>query len=77
MRASGSGGPAGPSHHALLLDHDERDGVGGLVTVVGGTLTTARRVAEAASDLVCNKLGVVEPCRTADEPLPGAASARR
>ena len=60
----------------LLVDHEERDGVGGLITVIGGKVTTARRMAQAASDLVCDKLGVVEPCRTADEPLPGAASAR-
>ena len=60
----------------LLIDHEERDGVGGLVTVVGGTPTISRRVAEVASDLLCNKLGVVEPCRTAEEPLPGAAGAR-
>jgi glycerol-3-phosphate dehydrogenase len=64
------------SRDYLLIDHEERDGVGGLVTVVGGTPTISRRVAEVASDLLCNKLGVVEPCRTAEEPLPGAAGVR-
>lgn len=60
----------------LLLDHEERDSVGGLITIVGGKVTTARRMAEAVSDLVCAKLGVDAPCRTAEEPLPGAASER-
>ncbi len=70
-------GPEGrESRDYLLIDHEERDGVGGLITVVGAAPTTSRRVAEVASDLLCNKLGVVEPCRTADEPLPGAAGAR-
>jgi glycerol-3-phosphate dehydrogenase len=60
----------------LLVDHEERDGLGGLITVIGGKVTTARRMAQAASDLVCDKLGIVEPCRTADEALPGAAGAQ-
>jgi glycerol-3-phosphate dehydrogenase len=29
-------------------------------------------MAEATADRVCDRLGVSEPCRTADRPLPGA-----
>ncbi len=60
----------------LLIDHEARDGLGGFVTIVGGKVTTARRMAEAVADLICAKLGVDAPCRTAEEPLPGAAARR-
>ncbi|MFD1633861.1 FAD-dependent oxidoreductase [Haloplanus ruber] len=53
-----------------LLDHAD-EGVEGLVTVVGGKLTTYRRMAEATADVVCDRLGVDAACRTADRPLPG------
>ena len=36
-----------------VLDHAQRDGVGGLVTVVGGKFTTYRLMAERAADVVC------------------------
>jgi glycerol-3-phosphate dehydrogenase len=54
-----------------LLDHDD-DGAAGLFTVVGGKLTTYRKMAEATADRVCDRLGVSAACRTADRPLPGA-----
>lgn len=60
----------------LLIDHEEQDSVGGFVTIIGGKVTTARRMAEVTSDLICRKLGVEAVCRTADEPLPGAAARR-
>ena len=41
-----------------------RDGVGGLVTVVGGKFTTYRLMAERAADAVCAQLGVTKPCVT-------------
>jgi glycerol-3-phosphate dehydrogenase len=53
------------------LDH-AADGIENLVSVVGGKLTTYRRIAAATADLVCDRLGVDEPCETADRPLPGA-----
>ncbi len=64
------------SRDFMLIDHEERDSLGGLITIIGGKVTTARRMAEAVSDLVCNKLGVTARCRTADEPLPGAEGRR-
>ena len=51
--------------HALL-DHSERDGVDGFVTITGGKWTTYRMMAEHTADLVCRKLGTERPCRTAD-----------
>ncbi len=53
-----------------VLDHAELHGVENFVTIVGGKLTTFRRMAEDTVDMVCAKLGVTEPCTTADEILP-------
>ncbi len=53
-----------------VLDHASRDGVAGLVTVVGGKLTTYRLMAERAADIVCQDLGVDKPCRTKEFVLP-------
>ncbi len=60
--------------HAVL-DHAARDGVEGLVSVVGGKFTTFRLMAEEAVDLAGRKLGSPRPCRTADTPIdpPGRA----
>lgn len=54
----------------FVLDHEERDGVEGFVTITGGKLTTCRLMAEQTVDLVAEKLGVDAPCRTHLEPLP-------
>jgi glycerol-3-phosphate dehydrogenase len=59
-----------------LLDHAERDGVQGFVTITGGKTTTFRLMAEAAVDAVCAHLGVDRPCRTHEEPLPGSEEGR-
>jgi len=53
-----------------VLDHRQRDGVGGLVTVVGGKFTTYRLMAERAADLVCSQLNVTAPCVTKEFILP-------
>src|SRR6201995_1417187 len=57
--------------HALL-DHEQRDGIGGFVTITGGKLTTYRMMAEETVDAVCKHLGVTRPCTTKTEPLPGS-----
>jgi glycerol-3-phosphate dehydrogenase len=56
-----------------VIDHARRDGLRGLVTVVGGKLTTCRLMAEQAVDVVCQQIGNDKPCTTAAEPLPQAA----
>ncbi|RYL93084.1 anaerobic glycerol-3-phosphate dehydrogenase subunit A [Sporolactobacillus sp. THM7-4] len=53
-----------------LIDHGERDGLNGLITITGGKLTTFRLMAEKTVDLVCQKLDVHSPCRTREEVLP-------
>ncbi len=58
----------------VLLDHEKRDGVGGLVTITSGKWTTYRKMAEVTADLVCEKVGVQRPCRTHLEVLPGNGS---
>jgi glycerol-3-phosphate dehydrogenase len=57
--------------HALL-DHVQRDGVHGIVTITGGKLTTCRLMAEETVDAVCRHLGEDRPCRTAATSLPGS-----
>ncbi|NJP06680.1 MAG: FAD-dependent oxidoreductase [Chloroflexaceae bacterium] len=54
-----------------LLRHDERDGVGGMLSIVGGKWTTYRLMAEQAVDVIAQELGVTRPCRTHEEVIPG------
>lgn len=60
------------SRGIVCLDHAKRDGLEGFVTITGGKLMTYRLMAEEATDLVCSKLGVNRPCKTAEIPLPGS-----
>ena len=55
-----------------IVDH-ERDGLAeGIVSVLGAKYTTARRLAELATNLVCRKLGRSDArCRTRETPLVG------
>jgi glycerol-3-phosphate dehydrogenase len=57
--------------HALL-DHRERDGVAGFLTITGGKLTTYRLMAKDTVDAVCRQLGQDRECTTATERLPGS-----
>lgn len=51
----------------------EHQNVSGLISIVGGKLTTYRSLAEQAVDMLGQKLNrTLEPCATADVPLPGA-----
>jgi glycerol-3-phosphate dehydrogenase len=54
-----------------LLDHSEREGINGLLTITGGKWTTFRLMAEATVDKVCEHLGTERPCHTATTPVPG------
>ncbi len=65
------------SRDFALLDHADRDGLGGLTTIVGGKLTTHRLMAEATADAVCAALGVGAACRTARLPLRAADDRER
>jgi glycerol-3-phosphate dehydrogenase len=52
-----------------VLDHAERDGVAGLLSIVGGKLTTFRLMAQRTADVVCRLLGVEQASTTATTPL--------
>jgi glycerol-3-phosphate dehydrogenase len=67
-------GGRGASRSFALLDHEQLEGVAGLVSIVGGKLTTYRHMAEAVSDCVAAKLGVQAECATATTPLRAAHS---
>lgn len=60
------------SRGIVLLDHQERDGLSGFVTITGGKLMTYRLMAEWTTDLICKKLSVDKQCETANKPLPGS-----
>jgi len=62
------------SRGIVLLDHEIRDGIPGFITITGGKLTCYRLMAEKATDLICRKLDVNKPCRTAELALPGSES---
>jgi len=64
-------GGRGISRGFFLLDGAE-EGAENFLSVVGGKLTTYRLMAEATADAVCERIGVDEPCATAETPLPGA-----
>lgn len=58
------------SRGMALLDHSCKDGVDGIITIVGGKLTTFRYMAEKTVDLLAEKLGVSAKCTTMDEIVP-------
>lgn len=52
------------------LDHGATDGLEGMISIIGGKLTTFRQMAEKVVDVVCAKLNVTTPCATATTVLP-------
>lgn len=56
--------------HAVV-DHVARDGIGRLLTMSGGKLTTLRLMAQDLVDAMCTQLGDERPCTTASERPPG------
>ena len=50
-------------------DHGRRDGLEGLVSLIGGKATTLRAMAEAAADRICELTGRRSACRTREVPL--------
>ncbi len=60
------------SRGIVCLDHEQRDGLAGFITITGGKLMTYRAMAEVATDMVCRKLDIQKQCQTATMPLPGA-----
>lgn len=60
------------SRDIVLIDHKDRDGVEGFITITGGKLITYRLMAEKTVDLVCKKLNIKRKCTTHKFPLPGS-----
>lgn len=64
--------PSQVTREHKLLDHKNRDGIEGMMTVLGGKITAYRAVAQDSVDMACRKLKIQAKCQTADIPLPGA-----
>ncbi|MBW1641281.1 MAG: anaerobic glycerol-3-phosphate dehydrogenase subunit A [Deltaproteobacteria bacterium] len=60
------------SRGIVLVDHEQRDGAKGFISIAGGKLMTYRLMAEMATDLICEKLNINKFCTTHDIPLPGS-----
>jgi len=54
----------------LCIDHNARDNIKGLVSVIGGKATTLRAMGESAVNMVCKSLGIAVPCTTRECVLP-------
>jgi len=61
------------SRDFVVIDHQDRGGLEGLISVLGGKLITYRLMAEKTVDLVCSKLGSSAKCMTHVTPLPASA----
>jgi glycerol-3-phosphate dehydrogenase len=57
------------SRNFAVIDHEERDGIKGFTSIVGGKVTTYRLMAERVVDVAARHLGVSTPCTTAEVPL--------
>lgn len=60
------------SRGIVCLDHETRDGLAGFITITGGKMMTYRLMAEDATNMACQKLGINKQCETATTPLPGS-----
>ncbi len=68
QHASHSGDPYGPG--ATVIDHHEYDDCWGMMSVLGGTITTHRAIAKHVVDRVCSEFGIDRDCLTAEIDLP-------
>lgn len=55
-----------------IVDHEQKHGIAGFISVLGGKITGYRAIAEEVVDLICRKLKLKAACRTAETVLPGA-----
>lgn len=56
------------SRDFAALEHSH-DGLRGFISVIGGKATVLRAMAEQTVDVLCNVMGIDEPCTTATTPL--------
>ncbi len=69
LRSQAAADPYRISRSFDCFDHAPRDGVEGLITLIGGKATTLRAMAEKAADLVDRKTGRSIACRTRETML--------
>lgn len=75
--ASAGGSTYDKSRKSEVLDHEGEDGLGGLISALGGKWTTSRRLAEEVVDLAERKLSVwIARGQTRHTPLPGGQCGR-
>ena len=56
----------------VVIDHQKKDGIPGLISILGVTYTSARVIAERALDLAVNQLGITtKRCQTHMTPVRG------
>jgi glycerol-3-phosphate dehydrogenase len=60
------------SRSFTIINHKKTDSLAGLISIVGGKLTTYRLMAEKIVDGIAEELGVHLPCRSHELPLPGS-----
>lgn len=64
--------PVTLTRDGVVIDHQKKDGISGLISILGVKYTTARVVAEQAMDLAVNQLGMkTKKCQTHMTPLRG------
>ncbi|QUM79789.1 anaerobic glycerol-3-phosphate dehydrogenase subunit A [Moritella sp. 5] len=68
----GGGDGRSISRGIVLLDHEQRDGLAGFNSILGGKLMTSRLMAEMTTDLIASKLGNTSGCTTHLQSLPGS-----
>ena len=66
----GSSGGSPYGHGATLVNHERYDDRWGLLSVLGGSVTTHRYVAEQAVNRVCREFGIERSCVTEELSLP-------
>jgi len=64
-------GPLRDASRKFAIRDYEKFGYSGMITIIGGKITTYRLMAEQISNYVCQKLGYHAKCTTAETPLPG------
>ena len=65
-------GQVAGGHAFALVDHGDQQDCWGLLTVLGGSVTTHRLVAERVCDDVCQEFGIGRACQTDELVLPGS-----
>ena len=61
-----------PRAHTVL-DHETPDGLPGFLTILGGKLTTFRKMAQDTVDRISTQIPSARPCSTESTPLPTAS----